>query len=152
MSHTQHHMDGHSLLAYARLKPEALRAQITDILSLGIARTARELATMTGADLVSVRARLSDGTNGPAPIFRKAVRVEEEGSACRVWAFGLAQVPAAEESVSADASIRAFAWREQSLAGTYWGVVAKTRLDPSEKYNCTIVMDGNTDKPGQVNT
>lgn len=44
-------------------------------------------------------------------------------------------------------SIRAFAWKEQSLAGTYWGVVAKTRLEPSEKHNCTIVMDG--DGPAQ---
>lgn len=41
-------------------------------------------------------------------------------------------------------SLRAFAWREQSLAGSDWGVVAKTRLDPSERHNCTIVMDGDT--------
>jgi hypothetical protein len=95
MTHATHRMDGNSLIAYARLKPEALKAQIIDILRLGICRTARELATMTGADLVSVRARLSDGTNGPAPTFRKAVRVEEEGSACKVWAFGLAEVAVA---------------------------------------------------------
>jgi hypothetical protein len=49
--------------------------------------------------------------------------------------------------MSEQLSIRAFAWKEQSLAGTYWGVVAKTHLDPSEKHNSTIVMDG--DGPAQ---
>jgi hypothetical protein len=94
MTHAQHHMDGNSLLAFARLKPEALKAQITDILRLGIARTARELAAMTGADLVSTRSRLSDGCNpdmGPV-IFRKAVKVREPDSKTPVWAFGLAEV------------------------------------------------------------
>lgn len=92
MTHATHHMDGNSLIAYTRLKPEALKAQITGILSLGVARTARELAQMTGADLVSVRARLSDGTNVTRPMFRKAVKVREPDSKTPVWAYGLAQI------------------------------------------------------------
>lgn len=96
MTHASHTMDINSLLAHRQLRPAVLRRRITDILAAGIPRTARELATMLSAPLVTVRARLSDGTNpdlGP-PEYRKAVRVEEEGSATKVWAYALAEVPA----------------------------------------------------------
>lgn len=95
MTHSHHTMDANSLAAYARCRPEALTARLYDILSAGIPRTAKELTKMTNADLVSVRARLSDGCNPPpteAPKFRKAIRVKEEGSKTRVWCFALAGV------------------------------------------------------------
>lgn len=94
--HSHHRMDSGSLEAYRLLRPAVLRQRIADILALGITRTARELSVMLNAPLVSVRSRLSVGCEysdeGPA-LFRKAVRVEEEGSRARVWAYGLAEVP-----------------------------------------------------------
>lgn len=103
MTHAAHRIDSGSLRAYAELRPEALRVRIVNILACGIPRTAKELAAMLHAPLITTRSRLSDGCadpitgltkSGHAPIFRKAVRVEEDGSSCRVWAFGLAEVPA----------------------------------------------------------
>lgn len=86
-----------SLLAHRQLRPAVLRRRITDILSAGIPYTARELAAMLKAPLVTVRARLSVGSmcddEGPV-IFRKAVRVNEPESRTPVWAYALAEVPA----------------------------------------------------------
>lgn len=102
MTHRSHRMDAASLQAYRKLRPEVMDARISDILSLGITRTARELSALLGADLVSVRARLSSGCavpgsdltkDGKPPLYRKAVRVREADSRTDVWAYGLAMVP-----------------------------------------------------------
>lgn len=96
MTHSHHYMDDGSIAAYAACDTHAMRVQLAEKLSEGPARTAKELAAITGLPLVSVRSRLSVGCHddkheGPA-LFRKAVRVDEPGSRTKVWAYGLAEV------------------------------------------------------------